>query len=120
MKDKEMICIVCPKGCNLKVIRDKKTDNGYKVYGNLCPRGVEYGIKEVTSPTRIITSTVKISEAHLRRLPVKTDKPIPKGKIKECMKVINSLEISAPVKAGDVLVENVLSTGSNIIATRSM
>ena len=75
---KELICICCPRGCHLKVDEEKK-----EVTGNACPRGKEYGINEVTNPVRVVTSTVKITGANLRRLPVKTDKPIPKGKIFE-------------------------------------
>ena len=53
---KELICIVCPKGCRLTV----DEFNGYKVTGNACQRGAAYGYKELTNPTRVLTTTVKI------------------------------------------------------------
>ena len=53
----ELICIVCPKGCHLKV----DEENGYRVTGNSCKRGEEYGKKELTNPTRVITSTVRVT-----------------------------------------------------------
>ncbi len=40
---KELICIVCPKGCHLQV--DEQND--YQVFGNSCPRGAEYGKNEL-------------------------------------------------------------------------
>ena len=71
---KELICIVCPKGCHLKV----DETNDYKVTGNGCPRGEEYGKIELTHPTRVVTSTVQCSGGAHPRCPVKTSAPIPK------------------------------------------
>ena len=117
---RELVCIVCPKGCRLTVEIDENNQNGYKVSGNSCDRGAEYGVREVTNPTRVITSTVKIKNGSLRRLPVRTNGAIPKDKIFECMRVINLLEIEVPVNCGDILVENILDTGIDLIASRSM
>ena len=113
---KELICIVCPKGCHLTV----DEENGYAVSGNNCPRGEEYGKNEVIAPKRTITSTVKVSGGLYPRLPVKTDKPIPKELIFEAMKLLGAVELTAPVKVGDVVIENVLGTGANFIAARNM
>ncbi|RKD32552.1 DUF1667 domain-containing protein [Thermohalobacter berrensis] len=120
MEKREMICIVCPVGCHIEVIEDKNDPSGYIVKGNKCKRGKEYGIKEVTNPTRIVTSTVKVNNAHLCRLPVKTNNPIPKEKISECMKEINKVEVNAPVEVGEVIIRNVLGTGVDVVATRDM
>jgi CxxC motif-containing protein len=113
---KELICIVCPKGCHLKV----DEENGYAVSGNNCPRGEEYGKNEVIAPKRTITSTVKVSGGLYPRLPVKTDKPIPKELIFEAMKLLDKVELKAPVNVGDVVIENVLGTGANFIASRKL
>ncbi|GAA0121023.1 MAG: DUF1667 domain-containing protein [Clostridium argentinense] len=113
---KELICIVCPRGCHLEI----DVDNGYKVSGNSCPRGIEYGVKELTSPTRVVTSTVKIKGGIHNRLPVKTNGAIPKELNFECMKLLDDVEVSSPVKVGDVIIENVLGTGIDLIATRNM
>ena len=112
---RSLICICCPKGCHLEVFEENKT-----VKGNACPRGKEYGLNEVINPVRVLTSTVKIKNASLNRLPVKTSKPIPKGMIMDVMHVIEGIEVESPVKLGDKLVENVLETGSDIIACRNM
>ena len=62
---KELICIVCPNGCHLKV----DEENGYNVTGNKCERGAEYGKAELLHPMRMVTSTVRIEGAPCRRLP---------------------------------------------------
>lgn len=113
--EKELICICCPKGCHLKV--DAQAN---KVTGNTCPRGAEYGINEVTNPVRVVTTTAKVVNGHLPVVPVKTDKPIPKGLNFKCMDEINKAKIEAPVKIGDIVIENVLGTGVNIVATRNV
>ncbi len=113
-KKHEMICIACPVGCHLTVFDD------LTVEGHKCPRGKEYGIKELTNPTRIVTSTVKITGAHKGRIPVRTEHDIPKELIYKVMDVINSVVVEAPVHMGDVIIENILDTGVNVIASRSM
>ena len=113
---KELICIVCPNGCHLKV----DTQHDYAVTGNKCERGVDYGKAELISPVRMVTSTVKLQSAHSCRLPVKTNTSIPKNRIFDVMKVLEDLTVCAPVKTGDVLLENVLGTGANIVACKTV
>ena len=113
---KELICIVCPKGCHLKV---DENDN-YSVTGNDCERGAEYGKKELTAPTRVITSTVKVRGGLYSRCPVKTAAPIPKGLIQDAMKLLNNVELQAPVRVGDVVVEDICGTGIPFIAARNL
>ena len=113
---KELICIVCPKGCHLKV---DENDN-YSVTGNDCPRGAEYGKKELTAPTRVITSTVKVRGGLYGRCPVKTAAPIPKGLIFEAMKLLENVELQAPVRVGDVVVEDICGTGIAFVAARNL
>ena len=111
---KEFICIVCPRGCHLKV------DDDMNVTGNTCPRGKVYAINEITNPTRMITSTVAIVSKELNRVPVMTSNPIPKGKIFDVMNEINKVRVKAPIKIGDVIIKNVLGLDSDIIATRDI
>ncbi|EKQ56545.1 MULTISPECIES: DUF1667 domain-containing protein [unclassified Clostridium] len=113
--EKELICICCPKGCHLKV--DAQMNN---VQGNGCGRGEEYGINEVTNPVRIITSTVKVENGELPVVPVKTNAPISKGLNFKCMEEINKAIVSAPIKIGQVIIKNILGTGVDIVATRSI
>ncbi len=119
MEKKDIVCIVCPLGCRLTVVADENSERGYSVIGNQCKRGLEYGIKEMVNPTRIITSTVKIKNGNLTRLPVKTDAPVPKEEIFNCMEKINSAVAVAPIEVGQVIIANIVE-GVNIVATRSM
>lgn len=111
-----LICITCPKGCHLTV--DEAND--YAVTGNACPRGAEYARNELLHPVRMITSTVRVQGAAIPRLPVKTDKPLPKEKMFDCMELINTLDVQAPVKVGQVLAANILGTDVNIVATKTL
>lgn len=108
---KELTCIRCPLGCELKVELDEK--NILSIKGNTCPRGEDYAKSECINPERIVTSTVKCANG--TPVPVKTDKPIPKDKIFECMEIINSITVTAPLKIGDIVKKDVF--GSNIIVT---
>lgn len=112
----ELICIVCPKGCHLHV----DEQNGYAVTGNSCEKGAAYGKKELVNPTRVVTSTVKIHGADCRRLPVKTDADIPKGMIFDAMKLLNGVEVIVPASIGDIVVEDILGTGVNFVATKNI
>lgn len=113
--DRELICICCPKGCHLKVNAEAN-----KVSGNSCPRGVEYGINEVTNPVRVITSTVKVRNGDVKLVPVKTSSAIPKELNFKCMNEINKAIIEAPIKVGDIIIKNILDTGIDIIATKNI
>jgi len=113
---KQLICIACPMGCHLEI----DIDDDYKVTGNKCKRGIEYGKKELINPTRIITSTVVIKGGIYKRLPVKTDGEISKKLIFEVMKELNNISVVSPVKCGDIIIKNVCDTSVNIVASRSM
>lgn len=112
--NREMTCIICPVGCTLTAeLEDGKF---ISVSGNCCSRGSEYAKTECTCPTRSVTTTVLCDNGTM--LPVKTNRPIPKNKIFECMEIINSYTVHLPISSGDVIIENVF--GSDIIATKSV
>ncbi|MBQ2833955.1 MAG: DUF1667 domain-containing protein [Clostridia bacterium] len=118
MKTVNLICIGCPLGCPLTV--EMEGNEVKSVAGNTCPRGDAYAKKELTNPTRIVTSTVRVAGGKLAMVSVKTESDIPKGKIFDCVKALKEVEVVAPVKIGDVIVENVAGTGVNIIATKNV
>ena len=118
MKTVNLICIGCPLGCPLTV--EMEGSEVKAVSGNTCPRGDAYARKEMTNPTRIVTSTVRVSGGRLAMVSVKTASDIPKGKIFDCVKALKDVEVKAPVRIGDVIVENVAGTGVNIIATKNV
>ena len=113
----ELTCIVCPMGCHLNV---EQSEEGFKVEGNTCKRGEKYAVQELTNPTRVITTTVKLENSYLQLLPVKAEEPIPMGMIFDLMEALSKVRVNAPVKVGDVIVENILDTGVNVISAKTM
>ena len=109
---KNMTCIVCPLGCQLKAELD---DNGrfVSVSGNTCPRGAKYAETECTNPQRTITSTVRCSDGSV--VSVKTDRPVPKENMADVMNIISDAIAHLPISVGDVIIDNVY--GSNVVAT---
>ncbi len=114
---KSLICVSCPLGCPIEV----EIENGeiLSVTGNTCKRGDAYARDELTNPVRSLTTTVKLVNGALPVVPVKSSKPVPKNKMFECMEIINKASVEAPVKIGDVVVENILGTGADIIVTNN-
>ena len=118
MEEKKLTCIGCPMGCPLTVTMNGK--DVVSVAGNTCKRGDVYARKEVTNPTRIVTSTVRVSGGSIDMVSVKTKEDIPKNKIFECVKALKGIRIPAPVHIGDVILENVADTGVDIVATTNV
>lgn len=118
MEIKKLTCINCPVGCSLKVEMDG--ENVICVSGNTCRRGEIYARKEVTNPTRIVTSTVKVVNGTSGTVSVKTKEDIPKEKIFVCVQALRGIEVQAPVHIGDLILENVAGTGVDIVATRNV
>ena len=117
METRELICIQCPMGCPLKVTVD---GDSVTVTGNTCPRGAVYGKKEVTNPTRTVTSTARVEGGEIPRVSVKTATDVPKGKIRDVMTEIRALLLKAPVRIGDVVLSNVAGTGADVVATKTV
>ena len=118
MEQKNLTCICCPLGCQITVeIENKEVKS---VIGNTCKRGDVYARKEVTSPTRIVTSTVKVSGGSAPTVSVKTKSDIPKSKIFDCVKALKDVTVHSPVKIGDVILSNVADTGVDVVATKEV
>jgi CxxC motif-containing protein len=115
---KEMVCVVCPVSCRMNVDINEAGD--IFVSGNKCKRGVTYAELELTHPTRKVSSTVKIDKGIHMRLPVKSDTEVPKALLLDIVKALDDVMITAPVRIGDVVAKDVLGSGINFIATRSM
>lgn len=115
MEERKLVCIQCPIGCNLTVTLDG--GEVLKVEGQTCKRGEIYAKKEVTAPTRTVTSTVKLVGGNLPVISVKTAADIPKEKIFDCMSEINKAVAYSPIKIGDIIIENVCGTSVNVVAT---
>lgn len=118
MRENELICIGCPLGCLLKVEMEGGQVVG--VTGNTCRRGDAYARKEVTNPTRIVTSSVAVEGGSLAVVSVKTREDIPKGKIFEIIEALKGVKVQAPIHIGDVVIHDVAGTGVDIIATKNV
>ncbi len=118
MEQRVLTCIGCPMGCQVTVEMDK--GEVVSVTGNTCKRGDIYARKEVTNPTRIVTSTIAVKGGDKARVSCKTENDIPKDKIFAVMQDINHAVCTAPVKIGDVLIKDVAGTGVSIVATRDI
>lgn len=109
-------CIICPLGCAIEV--DVEEGIVKRVEGYTCPRGMEWAVEEVTNPKRIVMSVIRVKNGKLPTVSVKTDKPIPKEKIPEFMELLAKIEVEAPVKVGQIILEKPLGMDVNVVATR--
>lgn len=114
MKERILTCIICPRGCELRVSLD---DSGApaSVVGNACPRGETYAITECTAPMRTVTTTVRCKGGEV--IPVKTDRAVPKGLVFEVMRAINTTVAPDDLSVGDVVIEAVAGTDANVVVT---
>lgn len=118
MEVKNLTCINCPMGCALTV--EMNGDEVISVSGNTCSRGDAYARKEVTDPTRIVTSTVRVAGGKSDMVSVKTREDVPKGKIFECVKELQGVQVQAPIHIGDVIIANIADTGVAVVATKNI
>jgi len=118
MEKRELTCIGCPMGCQITV--ELEGDEVLSVTGNTCKIGDNYARNEVTHPERTVTSTAVVLGGDKPRVSVKTKSNIPKDKITDVMKEIDAAIVQAPVRIGDVIVENVCGTGVDVVATRNV
>ena len=116
--EQTITCINCPVGCRMTVTLSDSGDF-VSVSGNTCPRGASYARQECTLPERMITAVLPVSGSRTP-LSVKTSAPVPKSMIQAVMTELGRLTVAAPVRMGQVVLPNVLQTGSDIIATRSL
>ena len=117
MTEKNYTCTVCPMSCDI-VLKD---DGGQiTVTGNTCKRGEAYARSEYKDPRRMITTTVRVSGADMARLPVIGTEPVPKAVLSECLNLLYETEVNAPVKAGDVIIKDILGTGTDVVAARTL
>ena len=114
MKERILTCIVCPKGCTLKITFDESGKIN-SVVGNTCRRGLSYAEDECTHPRRTVTTTVRCKSGAV--VAVKTSLPVPKELMFDIMKEINSVTAPDTLRVGEVIIPNILNTGADIVAT---
>jgi len=109
----EFTCVVCPWGCLLKT-------EGGNISGYSCSRGFRYAQREQSDPRRSISGSVRVCGAEQNVIPVKTSAPIPKHLLLEAAALLRTAKVCAPVKTGDVIIPDILGTGIDFVAARSM
>lgn len=118
MERKQLICVNCPKGCHITV--DLENGKPVNVSGYTCEQGKKYAMQETIDPMRVLTSTVKLENGTLNVLPVITEHEIPLRLWKIAMKEISKVSIKAPVKQGQIIIEDFLHTGVNLLSSRTV
>lgn len=118
MNSRKFVCIICPNGCEI----DASVEDGkiLSITGNKCKKGEEYVVQELTDPRRTISSSVLIEGSFLPLCSVRLTKPVPKKEIFRVMEEINKVHLKAPVRAGDVVIQDVCGLGSDVIVTKNM
>lgn len=114
MTETTYTCIVCPRGCRITVTDD------LVVSGQGCRRGHDYALAEHTHPMRTLTTTVAVTGSPLRRLAVQSTAPIPRELLRNCLTRVNAVQVTAPVRMGDVIVRDVCGTGVDVVAARDV
>ena len=116
---RKYICIRCPEGCEITTTLD---GNGAitEITGNSCKLGLEYVKTEATDPRRTLTTTVMVEGGARPLCPVWSEKPVPKDRILELAAEVRKITLKAPVNINQIVLENALGTGINIVASRTI
>ena len=114
---RDMICIVCPNGCEMTVeVQDGKVD----VQGALCKRGRQYAEQEMINPMRTISTSILVKDGEFPLASVRLSKPVPKSLIFDIMKQVEGVRIEAPVHIGQVVLQHVCGSDSDVIVTKNV
>jgi CxxC motif-containing protein len=117
---RSLICITCPMGCQLGVLFDPDTQAVLEVKGNGCRRARSYAEKELTHPTRMVTTTVPVQGGKWPLVPVHTAEPIPISAIFPLLQQLRRVAVQAPVRCGQVILTNGADTGVDVLASRDL
>jgi len=109
-----IICILCPRGCHVKVRRDGAK---IEVSGNLCKKGIPYLEEEFRNPKRILTTTIRTEDSLSRLLPVRTREPIPKRDLAEAMRLLAKVKVKPPIYIGEIILSDIVQSGKDVIAS---
>jgi len=115
---KTIICTVCPNGCAIEAEYTSRED--LKLTGYTCKRGITYATDECFAPKRTFTSSMRITGASRRMMPVRTDAPVPKELLMDCATAAREMTLEAPMKSRQVLQENFLGSGANLVAAMTL
>jgi len=114
----EVVCILCPVGCRILV--ETKDGEVVRIDNAGCERGKDYSLQEIRSPVRDFFTTIRVANGKIPMLSVRSTEPIPKNMLMPCAAELARRIIRAPVKLGDVIVENIMNLGVDIVATKDV
>ncbi|MCC9295034.1 DUF1667 domain-containing protein [Clostridium sp. MT-14] len=115
---KEYTCIICPNGCEIEV--DIEKEKPISIKGASCKKGEKYVKMEIVDPRRTITTSVLVENGVVPLVSIRLTNPIPKAYIFKVMDKIKSIKVKAPIKIGQVIVNNIFGLGSDLIATKNV
>ena len=116
----EHVCTLCPVHCTLSIEQSASDGQIKNIYGIRCSRGYEYINQSYKEQQCMLPTSVRVHSDVQNRLPVNSDAPLPKTAVSEAMMIIRTVEVMPPVNAGEIIIENILNTGVNIISTKSV
>ncbi len=114
---KEIVCICCPVGCRICV--ELEGEQVLQIEGNQCSKGAKYAAQEAVEPMRVFTGLMRAENCE-KPFAVRSDRPIPKNKMMECAAELKKRRPKAPVCIGNIVYENILGTGANIVAAQNL
>jgi len=117
---RSLICITCPMGCQLDLLFDPEQGRVLEVEGNGCRRAWSYAEKELTYPTRMVTTTVRVEGGMWPMVPVHTAEPIPKPAIFPLLQELRQVRVEAPIRCGQVVLANGAGTGVDVLTSRDL
>lgn len=116
MFEEKIICIGCPLGCRT-TLRINKQHEVVEITGCKCKEGRQYVMEEYRTPVRVLTSTILTEKSNYPLLPVRTNRPILKSKMREASFSLGRLRVRPPIQAGQIILPNLFNTGTDVIAT---
>lgn len=121
---RKFTCIMCPQGCDIDVEIQKETgsdkDIVVSIEGNRCPKGQEYVTQEIVNPMRNIATSVLVEGGELPLASVRLTNMIPKNRIFDVMAEIRKVHVAAPVQEGQIVLQNVLGLGVDVMITKTV
>jgi CxxC motif-containing protein len=118
MDENKITCIICPIGCKIFVKTDGKQIAITE--GNICKKGIDYAKSEALDPRRMLTTSVLVKDGEWPLVSIKSTRPIPRDKLFPILRQIKKITINAPVRSGQIIIKNVLNSGVDIVATKTI
>jgi CxxC motif-containing protein len=113
-----LTCVLCPVGCELEVRKDPAGE--LQIQGNQCDKGIPFAVEEVLHPERNLATSVPVRGTAAKMVSVRLSRSVPREMIFPILAEIAKLRPDAPVRRGQVLIADILGTGVDVVATRTV